>query len=162
VKIGIIADTHDEMENLKAALERMRAEGITTILHCGDVCGPHMLRAFSGFDVWIAQGNMDGEFKLAGLVEEKLGRGRFAWLQRPILDGMTIAMIHGDNEEALQNLISSGEYAYVLHGHTHRRRDQTIGRTHVINPGPLGGRHPKKYSFCILDLETGKVRFEEV
>ena len=71
-------------------------------------------------------------------------------------------MLHGDNEEALQNLIASGEYAYVLHGHTHKRRDQTVGRTRVINPGALGGRRPQRYSFCILDLATGDARFVEL
>jgi putative phosphoesterase len=159
VKVGIIADTHDDIDHLKAALETLRAEGVTTILHCGDVCGPHMLGALRGFDVWFAQGNMDGDFKLTAAVEEAFGRGRLAWLQRPALDGTRVAMLHGDNDEALQNLIVSGEYAYVFHGHSHKRRDQTVGRTRVINPGALGGRRPERYSFCILDLATGETRF---
>jgi putative phosphoesterase len=150
------------MDNLKAALTTLQAEGATTILHCGDVCGPHMVRALAGFEVWIVQGNMDGDFKLTVAVEETLGPGRLAWLQRLALDGASVAMLHGDNEEALQNLIVSGEYTYVLHGHTHRRRDQTVGRTRVINPGALGGRRPQRYSFCILDLTTGETRFFEV
>jgi len=162
MKIGIIADTHDETDHLKAALEILQAEGVKTILHCGDVCGPHVIRALAGFDVWIAQGNMDGDFKLTQAVEEAFGRGRLAWLQRPVLDGTSIAMLHGDNEEALQNLIASGEYAYVFHGHTHRQRDQTMGRTRVINPGALGGGRSRRYSFCILDLETGGTRFVEL
>ena len=161
-KIGIIADTHDDMDNLEAALATLQAEGVTTILHCGDVCGPHMIRALAGFDVWIVQGNMDGDLKLTVAVEEAFGQGRLAWLQRPALDGTSVAMLHGDNEEALQNLIASGEYTYVLYGHTHKPRDQTVGRTRVINPGALGGRRPQRYSFCILDLATGEVRFVEV
>jgi uncharacterized protein len=162
MKIGIIADTHDETDQLQAALEILRAEGVETLLHCGDVCGTHILRMLEGFDVWIAQGNMDGDFKLTQAVEEVFGRGRLAWLQRPALDGTSVAMIHGDNEEALQNLVASGGYAYVFHGHTHGRRDQTVGRTRIINPGPLGGRHPQHYSFCILDLDTGEARFVEL
>jgi putative phosphoesterase len=162
VKIGIIADTHDDIENLKAALATLQAEGVTTVLHCGDVCAPHMIRALTGFDVWIVQGNMDGDSRLTVAVEEALGKGRLAWLQRLALDGTSVAMLHGDNEEALQNLIVSGEYAYVLHGHTHKRRDQTVGRTRVINPGALGGRRAQRYSFCILDLATGDARFVEI
>ena len=162
MKIGIIADTHDDVDNLKAALETLQAEGVTTLLHCGDVCGPHMIRALAGFDVWIVQGNMDGDVKLAAAAEETFGRGRLAWLQRPALDGMSVAMIHGDNEEALRALIASGEYAYVLHGHTHKRRDQMVGRTRVINPGALGGKRPQRYSFCILDPKTGETRFFEL
>jgi predicted phosphodiesterase len=121
-----------------------------------------MIRALVGFDVWIVQGNMDGDFKLTTAVEEAFGQGRLAWLQRPALDGTSVAMLHGDNEGALQSLIASGEYAYVLYGHTHKRRDQTVGRTRVINPGALGGRQSQRYSFCILDLETGETRFFEL
>ena len=64
--------------------------------------------------------------------------------------------------DVLGNLIASGEYAYVFHGHTHRRRDRMIGHTRVINPGALGGRRTERRSFCILDLATGETRFVEL
>jgi putative phosphoesterase len=162
VKIGIISDTHDDLDNLGTALGILKAEGVEKILHCGDVCGPDVVQALEGFDVWIAQGNMDSHRGLAQAVEATLGRGRFAWLQRPTLDGRTVAMLHGDNEEVLGNLITSGEYVYVFYGHTHRRRDQTVGRTRVINPGALGGKRWQRRSFCILDLATGEARFVEL
>jgi predicted phosphodiesterase len=68
-------------------------------------------------------------------------------------------MIHGDSEEVLRGLVASGQYAYVIHGHTHRRRDQTVGRTRVINPGALGGTRHQEHSLCILDLRSGEARF---
>jgi putative phosphoesterase len=162
MKIGVISDTHDNVDNLQAALEVLLAEDVTTILHCGDVCGPSMIRLLTGFDVWIAQGNVDRHSELTRAVEETLGRGRFAWLQKPTLDGYTVAVIHGDNEEAMGNLIVSGQYAYVFCGHTHRRRNQRVGHTRVVNPGALGGTRRQTRSFCILDLETGKARFIEI
>jgi len=162
MKIGVISDTHDNGDNLRAALEVLQVEDVTMVLHCGDVCGPSMIRLLTGFDVWIAQGNVDRYAELTHAVEETLGRGRFAWLQKPTLDGYTVAVLHGDNEEAMGSLITSGQYAYVFHGHTHRRRDQTVGRTRVINPGALGGTRRQTRSFCILDLETGKTRFIEI
>ena len=162
MKIGVISDTHDDLQSLEKALEILEAEGVTKILHCGDVCGPHLIRALMGFDVWISQGNMDRHLGLAQAVEATLGRGRLAWFQRPTLDGYPLAMVHGDNEEALANLVTCGQYAYVFHGHSHRRRDQTVGRTRAINPGALGGRRWQSRSFCILDLATGRVRFVEI
>lgn len=159
MKIGIISDTHDDLRNLEAALDILEAEGVTTILHCGDLCGLEVTRALAGFEGWIVQGNMDRHLGLAQAVEETLGPGRLAWLHQPTLDGSAVAVIHGDNEEVLGNLIAGGQYAYVFHGHTHRRRDQTVGRTRVINPGALGGRRWQSRSFCILDLTTGEARF---
>jgi putative phosphoesterase len=162
MKIGIIADTHDDVGNLKVALEALRAENVAAVLHCGDVCESHVIHILADFDVWIAQGNMDRDFELAQAAEEQLGPGRFAWLQCPALDGYRVAMLHGENEEVLGNLIASGEYTYVFHGHTHRRRDRTIGHTRVINPGALGGRRPERRSFCVLDLATGEAHFVEL
>jgi putative phosphoesterase len=162
MKIGIISDTHDNLHNLEAALEVLQAEKVTKVLHCGDVCGPGVILALAGFDVWVAQGNMDQHLGLAQAVEETMGRGRLAWFHEHTLGGYPLAMIHGDNEEVLQNLIASGRYTYVLHGHTHRRRDQKIGCTRVINPGAMGGMRRQSRSFCILDLTTGEARFVEL
>jgi len=162
VKIGIISDTHDNVSDLEAALEVLRVEGVTKILHCGDVCGPDIIQALAGFGVWIAQGNMDRHLGLAQAIEETLGCGRLAWLHEPTLDGHLVAMIHGDNEQVLGSLITSGKYACVFHGHTHRRRDQMVGRTRVVNPGALGGVRWQRRSFCILDLTTGENRFVEL
>jgi len=162
MKIGIISDTHDNLDNLEAALEILAAEGVTHILHCGDVCGADIIQRLAGFEVWIAQGNMDRGIGLPWVAEETLGRGRLAWLHKLTLDGYSVGMIHGDNEEVLGNLVASGEHAYVFHGHTHRRRDQKIGCTRAINPGALGGTRKQNRSFCILDLATGKARFVEL
>lgn len=162
MKIGIISDTHDNLRNLEAALEMLRAKEVTNLFHCGDVCGPDVIRALAGFDVWIAQGNMDRSLDLAQTAKTVMGSNRMAWLQNHTLNGYPVAMIHGDNEKVLGNLITSGEYTYVFHGHTHRRRDQKIGRTRVINPGALGGARYQARSFCVLDLTTGEVRFVEL
>lgn len=162
MKIGIIADTHDDLHNLERALATLRGEGVMTILHCGDVCGPDVVRALEGFDVWIAQGNMDRSANLAPAVEATFGRGRLAWMHTVSLDGYRLALIHGDNDEVLGNLVASGEYAWVLHGHTHRRRDHRVGRTRAINPGALGGTRRERRSFCILDLASGEARFVEL
>ena len=161
MKVGIISDTHDDLRNLEAALEILEAAGVTKILHCGDVCWPGVIRRLKGLNGWVVEGNMDRHLGLAQAVEETFGHGRLAWLHHPTLDGYPLAMIHGDNEEVLGNLTTSGQYAYVFYGHTHRRRDQTIGRTRVINPGALGGRRFQSRSFCILNLTTGETRFVE-
>jgi hypothetical protein len=71
-------------------------------------------------------------------------------------------MIHGHQEGKLRRLINAGEYAYVVHGHTHRRSDRRIGPTRVINPGALGGMRWQQRSFCILDLDSGEATFVRV
>ena len=162
MRIGIISDTHDDHTTLEKALDVLRDEEVHHILHCGDVCGPGMILGLEGFDVWIAQGNMDRQPGLAATVNNFLGRSRLAWFHRLSLDGRSVAMLHGDNEEMLRTTIASGQYAYALHGHTHLRRNQKVGRTRVINPGALGGSRSDEHTFCTLDLATGETSFLEV
>jgi hypothetical protein len=158
MKIAILSDTHTNLENVEEALVEIDAEGIETILHCGDVGSVEIVEALTPFDVWIAQGNVDRQRQLAQTARERLGRGRFSRLHRLTLDGYTAALTHGDDEEALANLVASGAFAFVFHGHTHRRRDEIVGRTRVINPGAMGGTRRERRSFGILDLSSGKLR----
>ena len=61
--------------------------------------------------------------------------------------------------EKLDKLIRSRRYKYVFHGHTHRQRDEKIGKTRVINPGALGGARYEPRTVCIVDLDKDDVRF---
>lgn len=159
MKVGVISDTHDDLRNTEASLDVLHAEGVTTLLHCGDVCGPGIVQVMMGFDVWIARGNMDRHPDLTWTANEALGVGRLARRHQLTLDGYAVAMLHGDDEAELKDLIASAEYAYVFHGHTHRRRDEMVGPTRVINPGALGGMRWQQRSFCILDLKADEARF---
>ena len=162
MRVGIISDTHDNLNNLKTALEILEETEIRMVLHCGDLSGPGVVEAMSGFDTWIARGNVDNHPELEATVREALGNGRLAERHRLALEGRSALLVHGHREAALRRAINTGEYAYVFHGHTHRRRDETIGRTRVINPGALGGMRWQQRSFCILDFESGRATFIEV
>lgn len=159
MRIGLIADTHNHLRNVESAVARFRAEGVRTLLHAGDITGPHVLRALAGFDVWVSQGNMDRGTGLATIVEQLFGPGRMAQVHYLTLDGQRIALLHGDDRALLELLSRSGGYAYVIHGHTHTPRDEYIGRTRVINPGALGGSGWRPRSCAILDLKTGGLEY---
>jgi hypothetical protein len=70
--------------------------------------------------------------------------------------GVKIAVTHGNQHLKLRELINSGKYAYIFTGHTHRRSNEKIGSTRVINPGALGGLSVEERSVYILDLDTGE------
>jgi putative phosphoesterase len=162
MRIGIISDSHDDRRNLEIALGILEAEEVTQVLHCGDLCGPSIVELLSGFEAWIARGNMDRHPELEQTVLETVGRGALAESHCLTLDGHQVAMIHGHQEGELRRLINAGEHAYVVHGHTHRRSNRRIGPTRVINPGALGGMRWQQRSFCILDLESGEVNVIEL
>ncbi len=155
MRIGLLSDTHDQRERLTRALERFRLEQITTVLHAGDVTKAATLRLLAGFDVWLARGNMDRDPLLLRTAVTLFGTGRMAKVQRISLDNKRLALLHGDDVETLTLLIRSGQFDYVIHGHTHIARDEQHNKTRILNPGALGHVHARLPSCAILDLGTG-------
>ena len=161
MRIGLISDTHNHLQHVSRAAARFRAEGIQTVLHAGDITGSSVLQLLQGFDVWIAWGNMDRDAHLA-VAAAVFGPGRFDNLHMLSFEGRRLALLHGDNLPQLEELIRCGDYDYVIHGHTHRVRDERIRSTRVINPGALGGVGLPPKTFAILNVATGDLQVLEV
>jgi putative phosphoesterase len=81
-------------------------------------------------------------------------RGRFADVK---VDNLRIALIHGDEDEMLRSLTSSGGYDVVAFGHTHKANVTREGHTLVINPGEICGYLTGKSTFALLDTAERNV-----
>ncbi len=162
MRIGLISDTHDHHHNLQLAVKRFRAEGIHIILHAGDITEATTLQKLEGFNIWVAWGNMDRTPDLDYQVANILGPGRLEHVHHLYIGGKRIALIHGNDRRALDALINSGNYDYIIHGHTHAPRNDQFQHTHIINPGALGGDGWHSGSCAILDVATGDVEFIQV
>ncbi len=162
MRIGLLSDTHNDNARLGSALRRFRQEGVTTLLHAGDLTAPSVLHLMRDFDLWLARGNMDRDPRLAGEVRELFGPDRLAYTHSLKLNGSRVALVHGDSWEQLERLIRSGEYDYLIHGHTHVPEDEQIEETRVINPGAVGNNRWRPPSCAILDLSTGDLSWIEL
>jgi putative phosphoesterase len=139
-------------------LGEFRQRAVHTLFFCGDLASAEMFRYFDGFDVYFVRGNMDRHQVSALRAAAATQPGAF-WLGKGDeveLDGKRIAITHGDREDVLENLLFAGP-DYLLLGHTHRRRDEQIGPTRVINPGAVGGMQHETRSICVLDLATDEL-----
>ncbi|MDA3822520.1 MAG: metallophosphoesterase family protein, partial [Bacteroidales bacterium] len=47
--VGIIADTHNELDLTQEALNIFKERGVDFIIHAGDMTSPQMLTIFEGF-----------------------------------------------------------------------------------------------------------------
>lgn len=162
MKLGVMSDTHNNESNTRQALEIMRERGVDRIIHCGDITGPKIVELFHGWRVDFLQGNIDRDLdSLRGAVAE-LGQSSIGRKLVMEIDGVKVAATHGDDQALLKELIRSGNYRFVFHGHSHQRRDEMIAGTRVINPGALGGKRPQTRSVCIIEPSTNDVEFVTV
>lgn len=160
MKLGILSDTHNQLVNLQKTVRIFRQAGVTTVLHCGDLTDEQIGLQLVEFRVICTFGNNDwnaNEIRKNLLYFNSENYGGLIY--RGEIGGVKIAATHGHLDDTWENLAQSGEFAFVFHGHTHRRKDVRMGITRVINPGALGGAHYESRSFVILDLETREPEF---
>lgn len=159
MKIGIVSDTHDNLDLVEKAVEIFEDE-VEAVIHCGDIVAPFTAEFFdSSFDFHSVRGNNDGEWNLKETVEE-FGHfyNNIAELE---LDGKRIAVYHGTEEAIVEGLLRK-DYDYVFRGHTHLRKVEEHDETVEINPGgiKLPGQE-EKFSVAIIDTEKGDIDFRE-
>jgi len=155
--VGILSDTHDRVAPTRAALEALRGAGCEFYFHCGDVGGQRIFDLLAGLPLAFVWGNTDLAGPELRRYAEGLGLrcyGDFADLE---LDGCRIAVTHGDDSAVLKRIVLGKQHQYLLHGHTHVARDQTIDGIRWINPGAVH-RTPRP-SVAVLDTKSGALKF---
>ena len=160
MKIAIISDSHENLENLKKTISWLNENKIKTIIHCGDVSRFNMLeeinQSFDGqtFLVW---GNADEGFfkdiqyanyqnikfcKQAGKIE---------------IENKKIAFTHFP--KIARKLAQSGKHDLVFYGHSHKPWEEKIGKTKMLNPGNLQGS-PYTATFAVYDFSNDKLELK--
>lgn len=135
MKIGIISDTHDDIGNIKKAVNIFKNKDIKTVIHLGDIVAPPAIKFFKDFKLIGIFGNNDGYkqylLEIYGLIGGEL-KGDFASIE---IDGLKFALYHGEFSDITASLAKSGDYDFVLSGHTHIANVSKSGKTILINPG---------------------------
>jgi len=160
LQIGIISDSHDCLPRITNAIDRLNCEPIELVLHAGDYSAPFVPRHYKPLKCHMVGvfGNNDAEKIKLGERFAEIGheiRGRFAEVRA---DNLRLAMIHGDENELLRSLISSGAYDVVVYGHTHEAKVTEEGHTLVINPGEICGYLTGKSTYAILNTSEKKAQ----
>ena len=145
MKIGVLADSHDHLDNLRKAMAVFQKAGVKQVIHAGDFVAPFTLPVLgeAGVPVTGVFGNNDGE-------RVGLSRG-FARLgelhERPhelALNGRRIIVLH--EPIALPELASA--FDLVIYGHTHK----VDVRQNLLNPGEVCGWVTGRTSVALVDL----------
>ncbi len=148
MKVGIIADTHDNMPMIRRAMEMFKAHDVGCMIHAGDYVAPFALKELQkpGIRMVGVYGNNDGEKQgLRGLCSE-VHEAPFLFE----LGDRNILVTHS-LEQARDKLKQKADV--VVSGHTHEP-ELNGGKPLFINPGECGGWLYGRPSVAVLDLET--------
>jgi hypothetical protein len=155
MRLAVMSDTHDQIQNLRRAVAEIRAADCGMIIHCGDFVAPFMLKELeaAGLPVHGVFGNNDGDQHLLTKHSLTLYRnitlhGFFGQVE---VDGRRVAFIHDGT--IADDLAAGGRYDIVCYGHFHVYMHKKIGQTLVINPGELLGKDDVP-GFCVVDTGT--------
>ncbi len=157
--IGIVSDSHDNLESINMAIKFLKKKNIELLLHAGDIISPFAAVRFKelGCEIIAVFGNNDGERKV---LREKINKiSDFAEFT---YRGKKFAVYHGSIDAITRSLVKSGLYDFVITGHTHKAKIEVVGKTMHINPGELCGYLNGKRTLCLLDLENMKAKIEEI
>ncbi len=160
MKIGVMADSHDNVPQIRRVVELFNDEQVGLVVHAGDFVAPFAVRPLHDLRcrVLAVFGNNDGEriglanqFGGIGEVHPNLGAATAA--------GRRIAVVH--YPELAQPLARSGDYDLVVFGHTHEVEER-VEKGLLLNPGEVGGWLSGRSTAALVDLESLQVEIRDL
>ena len=152
--IGVVGDTHNHISNVGKIIDIFNSSVVECVFHTGDITQAKTLEKFSrlGCPLYIVYGNNDLEEE--GLIKTAT-EGGFIFQAPPLslrIEGRNIAIFHEPNK--IEEFIKQNPFInIIIHGHTHRFRDEKIGNVRVINPGECAGMIKGKNAIGLIDLK---------
>ncbi len=154
--IGIMADSHDNLQAIKRVVRFFRNTGCELVIHAGDFIAPFSARELEalGCPVKAVFGNCDGEKEGLKKAFQTLGEIK----ESPFiftLDNLQFLITHVDS--SLKNYLSCQKHDVIIFGHTHKPEVRREKNTLLLNPGESGGWLSGKSTVALLDPKSLKV-----
>ena len=158
MKLAIIADIHDNLVNLKKALDWCVREKIEEIICCGDVTNAETLaflaKNFSG-PIHLVRGNME---IFASDEPEKFANIKYyGRIGRAMIGGRRIGICH--EPFLIPKVKELGECEIIFYGHTHEPWTEEKDGARIVNPGTLGGVFAKA-TFAVYDTASNNLELK--
>lgn len=158
--LGILADTHNELERTKVAVKMLRDEGASALIHCGDLALPNIVEACAVLPFHFTFGNHDADnVSLLRQAAIDTGANCLEWGGIVEFAGKRIGVVHGHMRSDLRRVLAL-QLHYLIRGHSHMTSDERDGDVRRINPGALF--RADEYTVAVLDVERDELRFIEV
>lgn len=156
LKIGIISDSHDHLDNMKKAVRLFNEQKVSHVFHAGDIISPFvapMVFKELKSKLTCVFGNNDGERFGLKTQFTAIGAEISADQISIVINGKKIVLFHTIHINILESLIQSHKFDVIIYGHTHNMELKTVSNTLVINPGEACGYLTGKATIGIIDLD---------
>ncbi len=161
--IGVLCDSHDNMDAVKKAVKVFVKKKVDLIIHAGDIVAPFALDPFMDLEIPIIGvfGNNDGE-KVG--INKKMEPKEMVFKEfiETECDGKKVAIYHGTQPRLLEAIVKSKTYDIVICGHTHQPEITLDENTVIVNPGETCGYLTGVMSIAIIDTETMDAQIHEL
>jgi uncharacterized protein len=156
--IGVLSDTHDNLANIRKAVEIFSKNGVEALIHGGDFCSPFTLAEFKpladrGIKMQAVFGNNDGDRVLL----TRRG-GDFCSFS----DGSRVMMLAEKRfvvihyPDIADDLYKAGAFDLVIYGHNHTVRVEGDQKK-LLNPGTCSGYLAEAATVAIVDTSGMQV-----
>ncbi|MEL9990455.1 MAG: metallophosphoesterase [Thermoproteus sp.] len=165
--VGVISDSHDNLEAIRSAARLFKARGVGLVVHAGDWVAPFSAKALREalgpepriVGVW---GNNEGELLYFQRVASQFNVEILGDAGLLEIGGRRIGVYHGTSELLTKAMIKSGMFDVVVYGHTHKVDVRREGSTLVVNPGELCGYLTGRRTVALVDLERLEAEVVEI
>lgn len=157
--IGLLSDSHGQVDQTARAVAALREAGAEMLLHMGDIETEGVIDELVGHHARIVFGNCDVHERELARYAELVGVRVDHPAGRLEVGGRTLVYTHGHLEGHMRQALDAG-VDYFVHGHTHEARDERCGGTRVINPGAL--YRARRYTVALLDAAADELRFIDI
>ena len=151
MRIGIVSDTHNNLENCRRIVELLNGLDVDRVIHTGDITQAKTIDVFSSLDAPMLGvfGNNDKERES---LNAAIDRHDFHFIDPPLelsWAGRNLVVVHDPLE--LDSVDCRG-YDVILHGHTHLETIEFVDSQLTFNPGESAGMMAGHNSIGLLDL----------
>ena len=157
--VGVVSDTHNNIKNIKKIIYLFNDEQVDLVIHTGDISKASTLEIFSNLNSPLVGvfGNND---RIEEGLKEVCEEYNFNFQEPPLsltLENKKIAVFH--EPDLIKDYIKEHkDIDLILHGHTHRYKEEKIDITVYFNPGESAGSIVGKSALGIVNLNNLEIR----
>lgn len=153
MKIGVVSDTHNNLNNVAKIVDLFNQAGIERVVHTGDITQAKTLHLLAHLDASMVGVFGNNDFERRTLEAATLRHG-FHFVEPPLellWHEQRIVVVHDPRE--LANL-DPNDFDVALHGHTHSLCIERANGRLIFNPGECAGHMVGRNAVGVLDLAT--------